>query len=126
MGLSGHYDEEADVLAIWISEKLSSSGYSVDCGWDLVVFTADGDDSDAVGFEILGSGGRFLHLEDGYDRETDTLTIGNANSDPALTTVTGDLVTYWRPDPDDPTGDMEPTGVAVRNAKDNLARVRTL
>ena len=126
MDLSGHYDEEAGVLAMWIGEKMSSNGYSVDCEWDLVVFTRDGDDRDAVGFEILGSGGKFLHMEDGYDAETDTLTIGDANGDPALTTENGDLVTYWRPDPDEPTGDMEPTGIAVRNAKENIARVRTL
>ena len=79
-----------------------------------------------MGFEVIGGGGAYLALAEGYDAESDTLTIGDTADDPALRTENGDLVAHWRPDPTDPDSFMDAIGVTVRKAKANLARVRLL
>ena len=124
MGLSGHYDNEVGLLAMWVEK--SAEGSCADCDWNLAVFVGTEDGHDVVGFEIITSGDVFLRMEEGYDPQTDTMTVGTITDDPALITENGDLVAYWRPDPEDPAGFMEPIGIAVRNAKGNLARVRVL
>lgn len=125
MELSGHYDKEADVLAIRTGDK-EADGSSAECDLDLAVFMGTKDGHDVVGFEIIG-GGVYLRMEAGYDAEADTVTIGDTASDPSLITENGDLMVYWKADDEvDPAGFMNPIGVAVRNAKENMARVRIM
>ena len=125
MELNGHYDKAADILAIWTDQK-EEVGASAECDVHLAVFLGAEDGHDIVGFEVIGGGGAYLRMEKGYDANSDTLTIGDTASDPALSTENGDLVAHWKLDQTEPTDWMDPIGVTVRRAKANLARVRVI
>ena len=125
MTLSGHYDEKTDALAIWTGQK-EADGSSAECDPPLAVFMGTKDGHDIVGFEVTGGAGPYLRMEEGYDAQTDTLTIGDTASDPAMITENEDLVAYWKVDDLNPEGFMDPIGVAIRNARKNLARIKIL
>ena len=125
MELQGHYDKEVDLLYIWTGQK-EAVGATAECSANLAVFVGTEDGHDIVGFEVIGGGGAYLRMEEGYDAEADTLTIGETASSPSLITENGDLVAHWRLDKMEPAGFMEPIGVTVRNAKATLNRVRVL
>ena len=116
----GHYDGEFGTL--WFSTGIpDAEGSSASGAPDLVIFVGTDEGRDVVAFEIITSGGRYLRMEEGYDAEADTLTIGEAPQD-SVTTENGDLVAYWPSDPED----LEPYGIVLRNAKDNLALIKIL
>ena len=115
----GHHDTETDLL--WFSTGIpDAEGSSASGAPDLVVFVGTDEGRDVVAFEVM-AGGRYLRMEEGYDAEADTLTIGETPQD-SVTTENGDLVAYWPSDPED----LEPYGVVLRNAKDNLALIETV
>ena len=101
MELQGHYDKEVDLLYIWTGQK-EAVGATAECSANLAVFIGTEDGHDIVGFEVIGGGGAYLRMEEGYDEQTDTLTIGETAISPSLITENGDLVahgdwTRWTP-----------------------------
>ena len=127
MTLNGHYDREADLLAMKTGQR-EAVGASSRTG-DLSVFLETEDGYIVVAFEfkcIYGETFAFVRLERGYDAARDTLTIGTPATEPALQTENGDLVAHWRWDESDLSGFLEPIGVTVRNAKANFANIRVL
>ena len=125
MELQGHYDREVDLLAIWSDQK-EATGATADCDAHLAVFVGTEDEHNIVGFEVIGGGGAYLRMEEGYDAEADTLTIGETASDPSLITEHGDLVAHWRLDKTGQNNFMDPIGVTMRRAKATLTRVKIL
>ena len=52
------------------------------------------------------------------------LSFGDMSGEPpATTTENGDLVAYWRPDPEYPNDFMDAVGAAVKQASKHLATV---
>ena len=120
MKLSGHYDKENDVLAMWTGEKeaAGASAYNP----SLIVFLSAEDVRAIVGFELLAGGRAYLERKRGYHDGSDTLLIGKWAEDPAWRRVNGDLVASWHME----DGVLEPIGVTVLNAKANLANVKVV
>ena len=78
---------------------------------------------EVVGVEILGISTYVPLGKNGYDADTDTLTMGRTTIDPELITQNGDLIGYWHADKHDPGGYRDPIGVAIRRASVHLAKV---
>ena len=97
MSLKVVYDQQADVLRLLTSEK-GETGSSLFGQDDVVLDLAKEDGYDIVGIAILGASAYLPLGKQGYDTETDTLTLGCSVSDPAMTTENGDLAAYWQVD----------------------------
>ena len=122
MSLKVVYDQQADVLRLLTSEK-GETGSSLFGQDDVVLDLAKEDGYDIVGIAILGASAYLPLGKQGYDTETDTLTLGCSVSDPAMTTENGDLAAYWQVDEKAPANVRDPIGVAIREASKHLATV---
>ena len=92
-----------------------------DPGIVLDLSTEDG--HEVAGVEILGISAYVPLGKNGYDADTDTLTMGRTTTDPELITQIGDLIGYWHADKHEPGGYRDPIGVAIRRASVHLAKV---
>ena len=116
MRLSGHYDSEFEMLAMWTGEKELTGASGL---YGLVFFVGAEDTRAIVGFELLAGAKAYLEMKEGYDADNDTLSIGEWAEDPAWRGVNGDLIASWR----EVGGIPEPIGVILLNAKANMANV---
>ena len=91
-----------------------------DPGIALDLSTEDG--HELVGVEILGISAYVPLGKNGYDADTDTLTMGKTTTDPELIAQNGDLIGYWHADKHEPGGYRDPIGVAIRRASVHLAK----
>ena len=111
------YDREEDSLRI-TTENTGMDATSLDPQWWVVLdLAAEKGVCNVVGLEVL-SASTYLPLgKRGYDHEADVLLLGT--KDGATTILeNGDLVVYWKPDPEDSSPDeCTPVGVEVRSAK---------
>ena len=115
------YDKKSDILYIYEQPRLVSESLANGVVVDLVCDCDDceGKPIELTGVEVTGAA-TILRLEDeGYDGETDVLTLGHAVSDPACIIENGAFVGYWEEDPDVP-GEYVVSGVALRQASSYL------
>ena len=112
------YDRQADVLRLLTDKKGQTSTplvELVDVVLDLVA-----DESDEVtALEIIGASAYLPLGRRGYDAATDTLTLGTVDN-PKHVTRSENIVTYWQPDEYEPETQLEPAGIAIRQASEHL------
>ncbi len=114
------YEDDYLRLVTQIPSTVSASLLE-DPGIVLDLATEDG--QEVVGVEILGISAYVPLGKNGYDADTDTLTMGRPTTDPELITENGDLIGYWHADKHEPGGYQDPIGVAIRRASVHLAKV---
>ena len=137
MPLTFRYDSAADILAI-ITGRPSNDTTPIE-GPELgfiAIDSAGADRRDVVGVEMIFAASYLapyfrLRRENApprvgnpeltrYDPATDTLTWGVTTDAPDMVSQAGDLIAYWRPDPEDETF-FEAIGLSLRNAAQHLA-----
>ena len=87
----------------------------------IVIDLPPDDGKEPVTLEVLWISA-YLPLEtnEDYCSETDTLTIGDELEKASLIASNGDLVLYWRPDPNYPD-ELTAIAIDIRNASKHLA-----
>ena len=137
MNLTFRYDSASDILAI-ITGRPSNDTTPLE-GPELgfiAIDSAGADRRDVVGVEMIFAASYLaphfrLRRENAppragnpeltrYDPATDTLTWGVTTDVPDMVSQAGDLIAYWRPDPEDETF-FEAIGLSLRNATQHLA-----
>ena len=113
------YDKENDILALSTGQVQRDGASLYDYTDVAVLFGTDGG-RDIVGVEMMAASHWFSK---GYDKENDTLLLGDSTDNPDMITVDGDFVGYWQPYKADPADVPDPIGVAVRQASIHLAKV---
>ena len=113
------YDKESDIFYICGQERIHveeiENGVVVDLVGDDPQFPCQ-----LSGIEVMGAS-KILPLgKDGYDPESDTLTLGETASNPDRITENGDFVGYWGEDPYD-LEEYVVIGVSLRRASKYLA-----
>ena len=115
------YDDEFDILRVDAARRAIS--YPLLHDDDVVVHLAAEDGKQIVGVEIWAAL-RYLPLgKDGYDANTDTLTMGRTTSNLKFIAECGDFTGYWEPDVNYPDEHPEAIGVALKRASVHLAEV---
>ena len=137
MNLRVSYDPESDVLHISAGQKSDGATPMEEPELDLIAIEAAGEDNrNLVGVIMIFASSyvapyfrsrrenappRVGNPEiTAYDRATDTLTWGITTAAPDMVSQAGDLIAYWRPDPEDETF-FEAIGLSLLNASKHLA-----
>lgn len=118
------YDPEVDALRITTDTPGVVSASLWDPEYDSVaVDLATDDGCEIVGLDVIWASTYLPLGKNGYDADTDTLTMGKTTTDPELITENGDLIGYWHADRHEPGGYRDPIGVAIKRASVHLAKV---
>ena len=115
------YSPEDDYLRL-VTQIPSAVSASLLDDPGIVLDLATEDGHEVVGVEILGISAYVPLGKNGYDADTDTLTMGKTTTDPELITENGDLTGYWHVDKHEPGSYRDPIGVAISRASIHLAK----
>ena len=109
------YDPDVRILNITTANRgVTSTSLAHD--YDVIAdLSSEESPSKVVGLEILNPIDYLPLGTHGYDEKTDTLLLG-LKEDATSVEANGDLVAYWKPDPDDPD-DYTLLGVGVLSAR---------
>ena len=109
------YDPDVKILNI-TTENRGVTSTSLEHDYDVIAdLDSEESPSKVVALEILDPINYFPLGANGYDTEADTLLFGSKDGATDIQT-NGDLVAYWKLDPDDPN-DYIPLGVEVLSAR---------